>query len=83
MKNLITKFQDEVHDTAISYHRNLRDEDITKSELDSIKGIGEAKKTALLKHFGSVEKIRNSSVEELTKVNGINENLAKKILEEL
>ena len=83
LKNLITKFQDEVHDTAISYHRKLRDEDITKSELDSIKGIGEAKKTALLKHFGSVEKIRNSSVEELTKVNGINENLAKKILEEL
>ena len=44
--NLITKFQDEVHDTAISYHRKLRDESITKSELDDIKGIGEAKKKA-------------------------------------
>ena len=83
LKNLITKFQDEVHDTAISYHRKLRDEDITKSELDDIKGIGEVKKLALLKHFGSVEKIRNSNIEELTKVSGITEKLAQKILEEL
>ena len=83
LKNLITKFQDEVHDTAISYHRKLRDEDITKSELDDIKGIGEAKKLALLKHFGSVEKIRSSNIEELTKVSGITEKLAQKILEEL
>ena len=83
LKNLITKFQDEVHDTAISYHRKLRDEDITKSELDDIKGIGEAKKLALLKHFGSVEKIHNSNIEELTKVSGITEKLAQKILEEL
>ena len=63
LMNLITKFQDEVHDTAISYHRKLRDESITKSELDDIKGIGETKKKALLKYFGSVEKIRNSSIE--------------------
>ena len=83
LKNLITKFQDEVHDTAISYHRKLRDEAITKSELDEIKGIGNAKKLVLLKEFGSVDKIRKSSIEELTKIKGINENLAKKILEEL
>ena len=83
LMNLITKFQDEVHDTAISYHRKLRDESITKSELDDIKGIGEAKKKALLKYFGSVEKIRNSSIEEIVKVNGINEELAKNILHQL
>ena len=83
LKNLITKFQDEVHDTAISYHRKLRDESITKSELDSIKGIGKTKKIALLKEFGSVEKIRTSSVDELTKISGINENLAKNIIEQL
>lgn len=83
LMNLITKFQDEVHDTAISYHRKLRDESITKSELDDIKGIGEAKKKALLKYFGSVEKIRNSSIDELIKVNGINEELAKNILQQL
>ena len=83
LMNLITKFQDEVHDTAISYHRKLRDESITKSELDDIKGIGEAKKKVLLKYFGSVEKIRNSSIEEIVKVNGINEELAKNILQQL
>ena len=81
LKNLITKFQDEVHDTAISYHRKLRDSDITKSELDEIEGIGEVKKKALLKHFGSVEEIKNSSIGELTKISGINENLAKRILD--
>lgn len=83
LKNLITKFQDEVHDTAISYHRKLRDSDITKSDLDEIEGIGEVKKKALLKHFGSVEKIKKSNLEDLAKVKGINESFAKKILEEL
>ena len=83
LKNLITKFQDEVHDTAISYHRKLRDKDITKSDLDSIEGIGEVKKLALLKHFGSVEKIKSSNLDELTKIKGINESLAQKILDEL
>ena len=83
LMNLITKFQDEVHDTAISYHRKLRDKSITKSELDDIKGIGEAKKKTLLKYFGSVEKIRNSSIEEIVKVNGINGELAKNILQQL
>ena len=83
LKNLITKFQDEGHDTAISYHRKLRDKDITKSDLDSIDGIGEVKKLALLKHFGSVEKIKSSNLDELTKIKGINESLAQKILDEL
>ena len=83
LKNLITKFQDEVHDTAISYHRKLRDEAIKKSELDEIKGIGTTKKLALLKEFGSVEKIREASVEDLTKVTGINESLAQNIKEKL
>ena len=53
----ITNFQDTVHDTAISYHRKLREQAVTKSELDNIPGIGEAKKKILLKHFGSVEKV--------------------------
>ena len=79
LMNLITKFQDTVHDTAISYHRKLREKSITKSELDEVKGIGDAKKKELLKQFGSVKNIKNASVEELTKVKGINENLAKEI----
>lgn len=83
LKNLITKFQDEVHDTAISYHRKLRDESITKSELDKIKGIGQTKKIALLKEFKSVEKIKKAEISDLTKIDGINYKLAQKILDEL
>ena len=83
LMNLITKFQDTVHDTAITYHRKLRDKEITKSELDEIDGIGKVKKQALLKKFGSVEKIKNATIEQLMEVEGINESLAKKILEKL
>ena len=83
LMNVITNFQDTVHDTAITYHRKLRDKEITKSELDKISGIGEVKKKALLKHFGSVEKIKQASIEELTKVRGITEKIAKEILENI
>ena len=80
LMNLITQFQDTVHDTAISYHRKLRDKAITKSELDDIQGIGKVKKQALLKKFGSVEKIKQASIEELMEVKGITKELAKKII---
>ena len=56
---------------------------MTKSKLDEIEGIGEAKRTALIKKFGSIEKIKRASVSELTEVKGINEKLAEKILKEL
>lgn len=79
LMNLITRFQDTVHDTAITYHRKLRDKQITKSELDEINGIGEAKKQALLKHFGSVEKIKTATVVELMQVRGISKDLAEKV----
>lgn len=81
--NTITMFQDAVHDTAIGYHKKLRDEEITKSELDDIKGIGTVKKVALLKKYGSVEKIRNASVEEIATIKGINLELAKEIKKQL
>ena len=79
LMNLITQFQDTVHDTAISYHRKLRDKAITKSELDDIQGIGKVKKQALLKKFSSVEKIKQASIEELMEVKGINKELAEKL----
>ena len=79
LMNLITRFQDTVHDTAITYHRKLRDKQITKSELDEIKGIGKVKKQALLKEFGSLEKIKQTSNEELLKVKGINMDIIKRI----
>ena len=81
--NLITVFQDTVHDTAITYHRKLRDKALTSSELDEIEGIGEVKKKELFKTFGSVEKIRNASTDEITKIKGINKELAIKIKEKL
>ena len=81
--NLITRFQDTVHDTAVFYHRKLRDKEMSKSELDEILGIGEKKKELLLKKFGSIKEIKNASLEELQEIKGINENLAKKIKEEL
>ena len=83
LMNFITNFQDEVHKTAIEYHRKVRDKEITKSALDDINGIGTAKKNELLKKFGSVKKIKEATIEELTEVKGINEKLAREIKENL
>ena len=83
LMNVITQFQDTVHDTAITYHRKLRDKSITKSKLDDIPGIGEVKKKELLKHFGSVKKIQEATIEELLQVKGINENIAKELKKQL
>lgn len=83
LMNLITRFQDTVHDTAIEYHRKLRDKEVTKSKLDEIDGVGEVKKKELLKKFGSIDKIKNATIEELTNIKGINTNLAEKIKKKL
>ena len=81
--NLITNFQNEVHNTAIGYHKFLRDKSMTKSKLDEINGIGTVKKVELIKKFGSIENIKNASIEEISNVKGINQELAKKIKIEL
>ena len=81
--NQITLFQDTVHNTAIEYHRKIREDEAIKSELDKIEGIGDKKRDLLLKKFGTIEKIKAAKVEELTKIKGINEELAIKILKEL
>lgn len=78
--NLVTFLQDEVHNTAIEYHRKLRQNRVRESELDKVDGIGEKKKKALLQRFKSVRKIKEASVEELCMVDGINEELAQRIL---
>ena len=83
LMNLITRFQDTVHDTAIEYHRKLREKEMTKSKLDDIDGIGEVKKQELLKKFGSIEKIKEAEIKEISSIKGINEKLAKKIKEQL
>ena len=79
--NFVTRLQDEVHNVAIEYNRKLREKEATKSELDSIPGIGEKKKQDLLKTFGSIEGIKKASIEELTKIKGINADLARIIKE--
>ena len=81
--HFITNLQDEVHKTAIEYHRKVRDKEMTKSKLDEIAGVGEKKREELLKKFGSVKKIKEATVEEIAEVKGINLKLAQKIKEEL
>ena len=83
LKNLITNFQDTVHDTAIEYHRKLRDEEVNKSQLDNIKGIGKKKKAQLLKKFKTIQEIKAAKLEELIQIKGITKELAEKIKKEL
>ena len=73
--------QDEVHNVAIEYNRKLREQGATKSKLDDIPGVGEKKKQELIKHFGSIENIKKADIEELTKIKGINPDLARNIKE--
>ena len=67
---LMTQIQDEVHRFAITFHRDKRSKRQIASELDSIKGIGEKTKQALLTHFKSVKRIKEATAEELTKTIG-------------
>ena len=83
LMNFITKLQTEVHNTAIEYNQKLMNKDITKSDLYKIEGIGPKKKEELLRKFGSVGGIKKASIEEITKIKGINEKLAKKIKNDL
>ena len=83
LMKLITYFQDCIHDKAITYHRSIRDKQITKSALDEIQGIGENRKNALLKKFGSIEKIKQATCEEIAELPGITITLAQKIKNEL
>ena len=76
---LVVNIQDETHNFAINYHKQLRSKNMVHSKLDDIKGIGEIKKKLLLEEFKTIENIKNASVEELCKIKGINEELAKNI----
>ncbi len=63
-----TKMQDEVHRYAISYHRSIKSKGALSSLLDVVPGIGEQRKKELLKHFGSLKKLKEASLDDLTKV---------------
>lgn len=63
----LTRIQDEVHRYTINYHRTIRSKGSISSVLDNVAGIGNVRKKELIKHFGSVKKISNASIEELSK----------------
>lgn len=64
---LLQRIQDEVHRFAISFHRQIRGKSAFQSVLDDIPGIGEKRKKMLLKHFGSVKKMKEASLEDIKK----------------
>lgn len=76
---LITNIQDEVHRFAISYHKKLQSKKLLSRELTQIEGIGEKKANILLKHFGSMKKVREATLVQLQEVKGITEKNAESI----
>ena len=77
---LVQRIRDEAHRFAITFHRSKRGKAMVASALDEVPGLGEVKRAALIKHFGSVAQIKQASAEELTAVPGIGSALAQKIL---
>ncbi|HIN86303.1 MAG TPA: excinuclease ABC subunit UvrC, partial [Myxococcales bacterium] len=76
---LLARLRDEAHRFAISFHRSTRKKRKIVSSLDKIVGIGPAKRKALLRHFGSLKKVKHAEVFELIQVSGINRDLAERI----
>ena len=77
---LITRIQDEAHRFAIEYHRSLRSKTQVRSVLDDIPGVGPARRKALMRHFKSLEEIRQATVEELMEIPKMNERTAEEIV---
>ncbi len=79
--HLVARVRDEAHRFAITYHRKLREKRAVHSELDDIPGIGETRKKALLRHFGSVEKIKQASSDEIAALPGVGKKAAEQVVE--
>ena len=80
---LLQRVRDEAHRFAISYHRSKRSKRMTASALDAVRGLGEARRKALVTHFGSLARLRQATVEEITAVPGIGATTAAAVLEAL
>ena len=80
---LLMRIRDEAHRFAITYHKNLRGKRALVSELDGIPGIGSKRKKELIKHFGSISKIRKVTVEEIASLPGLNRRLAEELKKHL
>ncbi|TWP51905.1 excinuclease ABC subunit UvrC [Lentzea tibetensis] len=76
---LLQRVRDEAHRFAIAYHRQKRSTRMTASALDGVPGLGETRKAALLKHFGSVRKLRQASVDEISGVPGVGRRTAEAV----
>ena len=76
---LITRIQDEAHRFAIEYHRKLRSQGQVHSVLDDIPGVGPARRKSLMKHYMSLDAIKDASVEELKELPAMNEHVAKEV----
>jgi len=81
--HILQRARDEAHRFALNYHRRLRHKEGIASALDYISGIGPRRKKALLRKFGSIEAIKEASLQELSQTEGITPALAKKVKEEL
>lgn len=79
---LLQRIQDEVHRFAITFHRQSRGKTMLSSQLDEIPGIGEKRRKLLFKHFGSLAKMREASVEDFRQI-GIGDKLAREIIQKL
>jgi excinuclease ABC subunit C len=77
---LLQRLRDEAHRFAISHHRSRRSKSMVESALDDVPGLGEVRRRALLKRFGSLRKIRAASVEEIAAVPGIGHRTAEAIV---
>ncbi|WP_416063535.1 excinuclease ABC subunit UvrC [Rhodococcus indonesiensis] len=80
---LLQRVRDEAHRFAITYHRSKRSRRMTASALDGVRGLGQARRNALVAHFGSVARLREASVEEITAVPGIGVATARAVLDAL
>lgn len=80
---LIKQVRDESHRFAITFHRELRDKAMTVSVLDEVEGIGPTRKKALLRHFGSMKRLRAASVEEIAAVKGVPADVAQGVFDTL
>ena len=76
---LVQRIDEEAHRFAITYHRKLRDQNVYKSQLAEVRGIGPKRKKALLQQFGSLDGIRQASVEELAAVPGMTRKAAEEL----
>lgn len=80
---LLQRVRDEAHRFAITFHRSKRSRRMTASALDSVPGLGSTRKTALVTHFGSVAKLKEATVEQITEVPGIGVATARAVLDAL